>query len=165
METPSDRGRYLPADDAVTRSELLASRGYPPDIIQGNGHAARIEPEVVPVEPSGLGHLEQGTSFKAAKVCRGCGSPTAGRMWCSNACRKRAQHAALKAAASAPVEGSEVEGISRDTGVTRISSNGPIAINSPPDLLGDLSDLSARLAPGWRAELAVGSVTLKWAGR
>ena len=63
--------------DAMTRSDLLEARGYPPDVIAGgNGHSAA--PDSTPEAEA-----------SPAPLCEECGAPvaSAGRRFCSPACR------------------------------------------------------------------------------
>ena len=75
----------------ITRGDVLAVRGYPPAVVNGNGH----EPTV----------LAAGSPEEVApeRTCRGCSEPLTGaskREWCSEACRQAARR---RAAASSGV--------------------------------------------------------------
>ena len=151
MGTAGDGGRYLPTDDALTRSELLAMRGK---VLPStaNGHAP--EPVVeAPGDTMEMVSIQSAPAAPAVNACRECGTALSGsdrRKWCSTSCRKKHQRLAPKAAPSAPpvpVKGRQI-----------VAGLSPV----PLDLLGGLSALSAQLPPAWRAEVGAGSVVLSW---
>ena len=130
----------LPADDALTRSQLLKLRGM--ELPSANGHSEEQAPEVE-------GPTTEGPPSRS---CRGCGSPLPGdprQLWCSSACRKR--H--TRKAQVGP----------RATG-TRPLAPAPLAAAQAelPDLLGALEGLAGQMRPGWRAELVDGRASLSW---
>jgi hypothetical protein len=68
--------------DVMTRTQLLTQRGYPAEVIAGNGHAqaAALPPEPLD-EPTNMG-----------RSCLGCGHPLSPRQerYCCRACSSRA---------------------------------------------------------------------------
>jgi hypothetical protein len=98
-------------EDAPTRSEILRSRGYPEEVINGNGSAAAASGSQVSRDLANAStpsrDQEQGDDSLAfaspsefpTRTCQGCGTAINGqpsKVWCSEPCRRRARrsHAA-----------------------------------------------------------------------
>jgi hypothetical protein len=93
--------RTAPLDgkwDTVTRTELLEQRGYPADVIAGNGrtqtHDSASGVEAEPSPPAATPEpVNPQPPTPAQRKCRMCGKKLGARQekWCSALCRGRAK--------------------------------------------------------------------------
>lgn len=139
----TDDGRW----DTETRTSLLTARGYPDDVIAGNGNGVEASPTPPRDEASPL------------RTCRGCAMPLSGapsKRWCSNACRKRHEKAQV---------GPRYE----DSGQVLLAPQTPAqeeAVSTPPPGLGNfvaqLMALADELPAGVSVEIATGKACFRW---
>jgi hypothetical protein len=91
--------------DTTTRSDLLRQRGYPPDVIAGNGHAKPATDEQLSTTVDSAPVANVRLTPERTCAAPGCDNELTARqtMFCSRACAGRSIHASGTAAFSQKV--------------------------------------------------------------
>jgi hypothetical protein len=139
----------------MTQSEVLRSRGYPAELVSGNGAVARLEPAAVAVAEATAESDEEG------RRCSECHRPVpaefpARRTTCSPACSGRREKRQRTARSSR----SGASSVARRSAPSTVAE--PVVAVPRSNLFGLLENLAGQLGPGWSAEVAAIGITLTW---
>ena len=96
------------ASDTWTRAQLLRARGYPDEVVNGNGRPDTASPSVA----APPGETPEAVPAPTSSVCRQCAAPLEGpasKVWCSDRCRRRWRTEHEPARPSAPAKAATVD--------------------------------------------------------
>lgn len=125
--------------DTLTRSQLLTMRGYPPEVIEGNGHKPEPDPVPVPV------------AAPAQQLCQlpGCSQPVAagrGAKYCSPAHRRKGHDVRRP----------------KEQLLTRSSPADFVPVVGAEAPWQALAEVAHMVPDGWQLVATAGSISLTW---
>ncbi len=168
--------------DTLTRTEALRERGYPPEVVNGNGSAVAkpLPAEVLVPEVLAPGVTVAESGDAEIRRCSECGGPIPSS---STPTERRARRRARtnERCASAGSRNRERSprkraGLTAEGGPKRGAANAASLLSEPGtqaaraapattpelNLCGLLESLAGQLGAGWKAEVALSEVTLSW---
>ena len=140
--------------DTLTRTEALKERGYPPEIVNGNGSA------VAPPQPAEVAVPAEHSDGEGRR-CSECGGPIplefhTNRKTCSRAC---SDHREARQSGSRSRERGR-NAPNPKSGVRNLAA--PQPDREARNLCRLLESLAGQLSPAWQAQLELSEVILSW---